>query len=406
MTKKTRETTRRDFLKTTGAIAGTVLLSDLSALGAANAQNQNTTGSGKGTSVEGRANYKIFSPGQIGTMKVKNRLVRSATMISAAERGRPTDEYIQFYRRLALGGVGVITTGFMIPTEDDAGNRRQIFIYDDDLIKGLQQVAEAVHRADKDCRLVAQIGHSGETVSPSGIRWPFPWKRAGRALTGNEVDAVVKDFAEAIRRVKTAGFDGVELHGAHAFLLSSFLSPLTNKRTDQYGGSPEKRVQIIWEIMDQARKRVGPDFPIMIKLNSDDNASGGIGPDNFPALVTEILKTGIAAINVSGNDCLKQNIRNVKDEAYFFSGAKALENKVPIILTGGNRSVDHMEELLKTSEVDFMGLARPLIREPDLPNRWLIGTGGNKAACISCNGCFGVITQGRTAYCIQESKSL
>ena len=283
MKRNTRETTRRDFLKTSGKIAGAVLFSDLSAVCLADPQKTKGPESGKVSSPEGREDYKLFSPGRIGTLTVKNRLVRSATMISAAAGGRPTEEYIRLYRQLALGGVGLIFTGFMIPTRADAGNPRQIFVYEDDHIGGLQQVAEAIHKAGNSCRLVAQIGHSGETVSPSGIQWPFPGKRKGKVLSGDEIEVIVKDFADAIWRVKTAGFDGVELHGAHVFLLSSFLSPLTNKRTDQYGGSLEKRVHIIRAIMDQARKRVGPDFPIMIKLNSDDNVAQGIGPENFPA---------------------------------------------------------------------------------------------------------------------------
>ena len=336
-------------------------------------------------------------------MSVKNRLVRSATMIAAAEAGHPTNEYIEKHRELARGGAAVIITGFMIPSRSDARYGRQTFVYDDSYIHGLQRVAEAVHETDSTCRLVAQIGHSGEAVSPSGIKWPFPWKRKGRVLATEEVDAIVNDFADAVWRVKTAGFDGVELHGAHAYLLSTFLSPLTNKRTDQYGGSLEKRVHIIRAIMDKARKRVGPDFPIMIKVNSDDNAAQGIRPGNFPALANEIVKTGVAAIDVSGNDCLREDIEDTDDEAYFFPGAKILEVKTPIILTGGNRSIDHMEKLLTTKEIDFMGMSRPLIREPDLPNRWLEGIGNERAACISCNGCFDAIMQGKTAYCIQTA---
>jgi 2,4-dienoyl-CoA reductase-like NADH-dependent reductase (Old Yellow Enzyme family) len=155
--------------------------------------------------------------------------------------------------------------------------------------------------------------------------------------------------------------------------------------------------------MDKAGERVGPDFPIMIKVNSDDNARGGIRPEDFPALANEIVKTGVVAIDVSGNDCLQKGIKDIKDEAYFFPGAEALDVKTPIMLTGGHRSVDHMEELLQTKEIDLVGLARPLIREPDLPNRWLKGTGDARSTCISCNGCFDAIMQGQTAYCIQDA---
>jgi len=395
--------TRREFLFTSGKIAGAVIFSGLTAGCAGGVGATQKSGSESISSPEMRGNYKIFSSCQLGTMKLKNRLVRSATMIAAASRGCPTQQYIRMYSKLALGGVGMIITGFMIPTRADARYGRQIFVYDDSHINGLQQVAKAVHEVDSDCRLVAQIGHSGEMVSPSGIKWPFPWKRRGRALTTEEVDNIVQEFADAVWRIKASGFDGVELHGAHAYLLSTFLSPLTNKRNDQYGGSLEKRVQIIRSIMDEARKRVGPDFPIMIKLNSDDNAVHGIRPDSFPALADEILKTGVAALDVSGNNCMREDIEDTEDEAFFLAGAKALATRVPIMLTGGNRSVEYMERILQTSEIDLMGMARPLIREPDLPNRWLRGEGGERATCISCNGCFGAIMQGKTAYCIQDA---
>jgi 2,4-dienoyl-CoA reductase-like NADH-dependent reductase (Old Yellow Enzyme family) len=403
MIEKIKKTTRREFLKTSGKIAGTVIFTGLSAACMSAAQKPKKIDSENVLPPVGRGDYKVFSPGQIGTMSVKNRLIRSATMIAAASRGRPSEEYIQRYSELAGGGVAVIITGFMIPTRADARWGRQIFVYKDGHISGLQRVAEAIHETDSECRLVAQIGHSGETVSPSGIKWPFPWKRRGRALATDEVDAIVDDFVDAIWRVKTAGFDGVELHGAHAYLLSTFLSPLTNKRTDQYGGSLEKRVHIVRAIMDKARKRVGPEFPIMIKVNSDDNATLGIRPENFPALANEIVKTGVVAIDVSGNDCLQEGIDDIEDEAYFFPGAKALAVKTPIMLTGGNRSLDRIEKLLRTNEIDFIGMARPLIREPDLPNRWLRGTGDKSSTCISCNGCFGAIMQGKTAYCTQEA---
>ena len=391
---------RREFLKTSGKMAGAALFSSLAmgGLGASFSANPAAAGT---DSTKGRDDYIIFSPGQIGTMKVKNRLIRSATMVAAAEEGRPGQAYIKLHRQLAQGGVGMIVTGFMLATEADARYSRQLYVYDDSHIKGLEQLAQAIHDADSECRLVAQIGHTGDTVSPSGIKWPFPWKKKGRVLAVDEVDAIVDDFAAAIGRVKTAGFDGVELHGAHAYLLSTFLSPLTNQRTDRYGGSLEKRVHIIRAIMDRARKRVGPDFPIMIKVNSDDNAPKGIRPDNFPALADEIVKTGVAALDVSGNDCLKTDIDDIDEQAYFFPGAKALEVKTPIMLTGGNRSVEYLEKLLKTNEIDFIGMTRPLIREPDLPQRWRKGAGSDSADCISCNGCFGAIMRGKTVYCTQ-----
>jgi 2,4-dienoyl-CoA reductase-like NADH-dependent reductase (Old Yellow Enzyme family) len=394
--------TRREFIRQGTGAAGALIISGAIAGCTSLIRGKESARSEKRSAPGGRRHYKTFSEGVMGSMRLKNRLVRSATMISAASSGKPTDKYISMHKDLAEGGIGMIITGFMIPTEEDARYSRQIFIYDNEHIPGLRRVADEIHRAESTCRIVAQIGHSGETVSPSGIRWPFPWKRQGRALSTKEVEGIVTDFAEAIRRVKESGFDGVELHGAHAYLLSSFLSPVTNRRKDKYGGSLEKRVHIIREIMDQARRLVGSDFPILIKLNSDDNIEGGIKPDNFPALAREIVKTGINAIDVSGNDCLKTGISSIEEETYFLKGAEVLDVKVPIIVTGGNRTIEHLESIIQKGEVDFFGLARPLIREPDLPYRWLEGRGGDRCRCIDCNGCFGVIMRGETTYCVQE----
>jgi 2,4-dienoyl-CoA reductase-like NADH-dependent reductase (Old Yellow Enzyme family) len=276
-------------------------------------------------------------------------------------------------------------------------------VYDDSHINGLKNVADAVHKVDSRCRLFAQIGHSGASEGPSKIRWPGRGKGELRALSEKEIQDIVSDFADAILRVKKSNFDGVELHGAHAYLLSTFLSPYTNKRTDRYGGSLKKRIRIVREIMDQARNKVGPDFPIMIKLNSDDDVPGGITPENFPELAKEIANTGVDAIDVSGNDCLQPGISDIEEETYFLNGAVKANVKIPLIVTGGNRTIEHMEKILHTGEVDFFGLARPLIREPDLPNRWFEGKGGNRATCISCNGCFGVIMRGEQTYCVQEA---
>jgi 2,4-dienoyl-CoA reductase-like NADH-dependent reductase (Old Yellow Enzyme family) len=354
---------------------------------------------------EARTASALFSPGAIGTMKTKNRLVRAATWESAAKDGAPTDAYLTIHRDLAAGGVGTIITGYVAPTPP--GMSVQIHIYDDANIEGLKRIADEVHRAAPDCRLVAEVGHGGGTVGPTDTGWPNKGKP--RALEVAEIEAIVTGFADGIRRLKEAGFDGAELHGAHAYLLSSFLSDLTNHRTDRYGGSLHKRVQIIREIMDQARARVG-DYPIFIKVNCNDapdphqSLPQGINPDNFPELAMELEKAGLDAIEVSGNGCMYQDIEDVADESYFLPAAERLTDlKVPVIVTGGNRTVDHLEQVLKTAKVvDFFGLARPLVREPDLPNRWLSGTGDPAPRCISCNLCIEKAIRTGSLRCMQE----
>lgn len=352
-----------------------------------------------------RAEYAMFTPHAIGPMTVPNRLVRAATWESAGQDGAPTETYLKIHRDLAAGGVGMIITGYMAPTPSPIGV--QIHIFDDSHIEGLQRIADEVHRAAPDCRLVAEVGHGGGTVGPTEVGWPTKGKP--RALEVAEIEEIVAGFAEGIRRLKEAGFDGAELHGAHAYLLSSFLSDITNQRDDRYGGSVHKRVQIIREIVDQARAKVD-DFPILIKVNCNDAptphqvAEQGISPANFPELAMELEKAGLDAIEVSGNGCMYSDIDDIEDESYFLPSAEMLTDlKIPVIVTGGNRTVDHLEQTLKTAKVvDLFGMARPLVREPSLPGRWLEGTGDPKPRCINCNLCINKAIRTGSLRCMQE----
>jgi 2,4-dienoyl-CoA reductase-like NADH-dependent reductase (Old Yellow Enzyme family) len=388
MSKNARTTSRRRFLEL--AAAGTA-----GAAFAAAGSNQVFA------QTERRDGYKVFSEGQIAGMRLKNRLVRSATWEAAASKGEVTDTYIGLHKALAEGGVGMIISGYVAPVKLEAAPQ-QIHVYDNRYIAGLRKVADAVHAADGECKLFAQIGHGGGTVGPSGIRWPS--KRKGKSLSTEEVDEMGTSFAEAVGRVKEAGWDGVELHGAHAYLLCSFLSPYTNKRTDKYGGSTENRVRIIRDIVAQARQLVGTDFPIIIKVNSDDGVKGGIDAESFPELANEVEKVGVDAIDVSGSNCIQAGIDSPEKESYFLKAAESIDVNVPVILTGGNRSIGRLEKTLQNSDkVGFFGIARPLIREPGLPKRWLEGEGDDVAKCIHCNGCFGTIVRGGPVHCIQEA---
>jgi 2,4-dienoyl-CoA reductase-like NADH-dependent reductase (Old Yellow Enzyme family) len=371
MSKRKREITRREFLEISAGAVGTVLIA------------------GVGCPAPHRGDYNIFSEGQLGTLRLKNRLIRSATFESAGSNGEVTNVYIDLHRNLAEGGVAMITTGITAVAVEEDAMPAQIHVYDDQYIEGLSRVADAVHNADSECKIIAQVGHRGNKVA---------------VLSTEEVEEIITCFAEAIRRVQQAGWDGIELHGAHSYLLSSFLSPSTNIRTDKFGGSIENRVRIIRDIMDQAREQVGDDFLIQIKVNCYDIIPGGININNFPELAMEIEKTGIDAINVSGMFPLRKNIDSPEKQSYFLEYAESLNVKVPIILTGGNRSIELLEGILQNGKVDFFGLARPLVREPDLPNRWLQGSGGADSTCISCNGCYDKIltNPGEPLFCIQN----
>lgn len=362
-----------------------------------------------------RENYMVFSPGRIGRVTMKNRLVRSATCeYKMAENGAVTDTVLDIYRNLAKGGAGMIITGLMAVTQSGKGVSGQACIYEDCFIDEIAKISGAVQMVNNDCLVIAQLCHSGrqlthenttaDCVGPTAMSSPLLVKES-RELSIDEIEIIITDFVNAIVRVKQAGFDGVQLHAAHGYLLSSFLSPYTNQRTDRFGGSVKNRVCIIREIVASARKKVGS-FPILIKMNCDDHVMGGISRESFPDLLREIADTGVDAVEISGGiwDCLmrsedelgfapvpipesRTHIDELQKQSYYYSYVKDLNIPVTLILAGGNRNIEHMESIIREGYVDFLSLSRPLISEPGLPDRWLHCIGSEKAHCVSCNAC-------------------
>ncbi len=356
-----------------------------------------------------RNQYKLFSGGTIGNLEIPNRLIRSATWDpSILRNNKMNDETITLYSQVAAGGVGMIITGDFSVVPASTLEEEEIlsadFSYDDIRIKGYDQLIAAVREAGRECKIIAQVSGEYPGVSPSGVISPFA-KRAPGILTTEQIRILVQRFIVSIEGVKRDGFDGVQLHAAHGGLLSQFMSPYTNRRTDAYGGSVQNRVLLISEIVSGARKWVG-NFPILIKLNCTDFVEGGIDIDNFPAFASEIEKCGVDAIEVSGGlrDCLvrseeelgfppvyppESQTRLTKPErqSYFLKFVEGLDLKIPMILVGGNRDVELLEKIIQRGVVDFISLCRPLICEPDLPNRWREGQGKSDTYCISCNSC-------------------
>ncbi len=393
----------------------------------------------------------VFQPGRIGRIELKNRLVRSATYENAAtEQGEVTEDLVELYRRLGQGGVGLIITGITSVLSKAHSPHRSLLIDDDQYIPGLKRISDAVHNLGNGCKIMIQLHHPGRQIirpedaprigpflppamlialsrrqpeqGPGQVPPPLPdpvapsavedkmFGRTPRALTLEEVEEIVEAFAQGIRRAQEAGFDGVQLHAAHGWLLSSFLSPHTNRRDDRYGGSTWNRTQIIREIVEQARKWVDASFPILIKLNTTDFFPDGTNLEEV-ARVAEIVKEiGFAAVETSGGMWeavtlgekelgwppyllpeSRTGINRQGQEGYFLSGAEVVKKRtgLPVMLVGGMRSLDRIEEVLQSGAADFISLARPLIRQPDLPNQWLSGENPGKADCISCNACLG-----------------
>jgi len=342
-------------------------------------------------------------------MTLPNRLVRSATWDPSILGSRKvTDEVLNLYGELAAGGVGLIITGglpvYQEGMPDSAGSDKRTYTYADLQVEGIDRLAAAVHASGSGCKVVAQLEVGTVNAGPSDVPSPFRKGRL-RPLATEEIRQIVDCFVEATVSVKEAGFDGVQYHAAHGGLLSRFLSPYTNRRDDEYGGSVKNRARIVREIISQARKEVG-DLPILVKMNCTDYVEGGIGAETFPELAREIEDAGVDALEISGGmwDCLVRSaeelgfrpvpapeshtrIERLDQQSYFLRYVERLALHIPAILVGGNRDAERLEAIVRQGKVGFIALCRPLICEPDLPKRWLAGRGSSTAACISCNSC-------------------
>jgi 2,4-dienoyl-CoA reductase-like NADH-dependent reductase (Old Yellow Enzyme family) len=335
-----------------------------------------------------RKHYLLFSDGEIGGMRVRNRLVRSATFDRGVYRdGKVTDETFALYSNLAAGGVGVIITGIVPvmssnPTERRTEGNREGYEYSK--VPGYERIAEVVHEASSDCRIFVQL--MGVTsAGPSEMKSLRSGKHIDM-LSAQGIEVAVDCFVAAIVDMKEMGFDGVQLHAAFLHnCLSYFLSPYFNHRTDDYGGSPANRARIVKKIVSKARESVA-DFPMIIKVNGTDNIKGGMELSQFPEMAREIEKTGVDAIEISGMPSAPRR-EKVDKPSYFLEYAQSVEVECPVMLVGGNRDVDDLEEIVTRHPVDYISLCRPLICEPDLPNRWLAGKGSSKSECISCSSC-------------------
>jgi 2,4-dienoyl-CoA reductase-like NADH-dependent reductase (Old Yellow Enzyme family) len=351
----------------------------------------------------------LFEPTNIAGLELKNRLVRSATAEAmATPDGRPTPQLKDLYCALAQGEVGlIITSGAAIESwvnpPETIGIRAGLAMHDDRFIDDWPEIIQAVH--ERGANIAMQYGYLGRQdipqlrgaapLAPSAV----PIEATGvtpQAMTQADIMDVVEKFAQAARRIKEAGFDAAQIHGAHGNLVTNFMSPFTNRRQDEYGGSAENRARFVNEVIQRTRELVGPDFPIMIKLSFSDFVDNGLDPDEAVQMAAIMADSGIDCIEVSGGTLSEtpdrisvKNIKRPEQEAYFLSIAKALKKQVdiPVMLVGGLRTPEVLEKALQDGAADLLSLCRPLIREPGLVGRWKQGD-RTKATCVSCNTCF------------------
>lgn len=329
---------------------------------------------------------------------IKNRLLKSAMSEALGEHdGAPLTDLATLYGEWANGGIGICVTGNVMIDRRALGEPGNVIIEDENHLDALQNWAKAATQNNTQCWV--QLNHPGkqapkglnkETVSPSAI----PFKKdmqaffpTPRALTEPEIQDLIQRFANAAAIVKKAGFSGVQIHGAHGYLVSQFLSPHHNIRTDQYGGNPENRRRFVMEIYKAMREKVGASFPISIKLNSADFQRGGFTEEESLELINTLSEAGMDLIEISGGTYeapamtgIKASKEPVKEstiqrEAYFLDFAEKGRKvcSTALAVTGGFRSAEGMARAVSSGAIDFVGLARLLAIEPDAPNKLLSG---------------------------------
>jgi len=364
----------------------------------------------------------VFSEIIFKNCKIKNRFVRSATWEGmATEKGEVTSNLIRVMEELAKGEVGLIITSHAYVDKKGQASPWQLGVYSDKLIDGLKKIPETVHKYGS--KIFLQIAHSGifrfspqgeVGIGPSDFEIKSDFRSAKAiAMTKDEIQDVVEKFAKAAKRAKLAGFDGVQIHAAHGYLLSQFLSPYFNKRQDEYGKDIKGRSKLLLDVYLKVREEVGEEFPVIVKINCEDFLDPQM-TFNEMLYVSKLLQdNGIDGIEMSGGTLISKDlipsrskkIANKRGEIYYLEQAKQFKQElsVPLILVGGIRKFDVCNELIKNNICDMVSMSRPFIREPYLIARWKQGD-LRDALCESCNMCFKPALQGEGLYCYMEKK--
>ena len=323
---------------------------------------------------------QIFEPVDIGGLELRNRLVRSATWEAlAASDGSIDERTYGIYDELARGGVGLVITGFTSVAGNDRYFGGMMRLHDKALVPQYRRLVGMMHAQDVPVLAQLALGafyrEDGSQVEPDD-------------MTVDEIHQVERWFVDAAVRAQKAGFDGVQVHVAHFFFLSRFVSPAVNHRADEYGGSTENRTRIACEIVRGMREET-PGLHISAKVNSSDFTPGGVDEDEALALAKLLVNAGIDSIEASGNGTSVAGVRPGRGEAYFapFAAKLASEVDVPVMLVGGLRSRQAMRRVLDETGVELLSLSRPLLFDPAFPAKLAAGE-VDASGCISCNACY------------------
>lgn len=313
----------------------------------------------------------LLQPLLAGSLVLTNRLVMPPMATAKAEPdGKVSPDILDYYAEKSAGGyisLVIIEHSFIAP--EGKASEKQLSVAEDSMIEGLSKLADVIHK--NGSKTVMQINHAGSAtsqevigttpVAPSAVLNP----RRGtmpRELTHQEISGIVQAFAKAATRAKEAGFDGVEIHSAHGYLLNQFLSPLTNKRTDEYGGDVHNRILIHLQAIAAVKKAVGEDFPVLLRLGASDFMPGGTTIEDSQAAAQEFTRAGVNIIDVSGGFC-GYTVPNLTGQGFFAPLTEALKKVVtaPVILTGGITEAAAAERLLAEGKADLIGVGRAIL---------------------------------------------
>jgi 2,4-dienoyl-CoA reductase-like NADH-dependent reductase (Old Yellow Enzyme family) len=378
----------------------------------------------------------LFSPMKIGNVELPNRFVCSATHEAMAkETGEVSNELIKRYERLAKGGVGLSITGLMSVHPSGRGYKYETGIHHDGMIDGLTKLVDSVHQAGG--KIAFQLAHCGRQTTKDMIgQTPLAPSSRGRdpvnfvkprEMTENEIMETITAFGASAKRAVAAGADGIQLHGAHGYLISEFLSPFFNIRTDSWGGSDKNRFRFLKKVFQEVKKMVPDGYPVLVKLNADDHTpKEGITATLTAKYAGWLAELGIAGVEVScgtsnysymnmcrGDVPTPELVKSLSwwkkpigrlmigklegryelKEGYNIEAAKVIKpvlGDTPLLLVGGMRTVSHMEEVLENNYADFISMSRPFIKEPFLVNKIKEGK-MDKVSCVSCNRCMAAL---------------
>ena len=360
---------------------------------------------------------ELFTPAKIGNCEIPNRLIVPAMVMNlCTEDGMITERYIKYIEEKAKGGWGMIITEDYAVNVNAKGYKFIPGLYNDEQIEGNKKLTEAVHKYES--KIFCQMYHPGrqskhdvngnvQPVAPSAIKDPFCMDLP-REITVEEIHQIVKDFGSTAKRVKEAGFDGIEIHAAHGYLISEFLSPFTNKRVDEYGGCFENRTRILDEIYACIRENVGKDFPVQVRVSANEYLLGGRTEADTFELVRHLDELGVDAIHVSNGMYASPVVRQIiapmyTEHAFNMNTAEMVKKLVscPVIVTNRINSPKMADTILKMGKADFIGMGRGSLADPYLPAKAKAGQFENIRYCIGClQGCEAGLLAGTCATCL------